>query len=172
MKNSQASVPNYLSIAYQYIGTKELKGKGTNPKLAKLFQISGTWVKDDDIPWCAIFIAGVLTLAQLPVPKNFEGSLNWRTYGTKSLKPVVGAIVIFHRKPSGGHIGIIVKISDCGNIVYVLGGNQNDEVNISKFDLRERQAYFRVPLGVKLNSDIKEYIPINKTNINKSKKEV
>lgn len=172
MINSQASFPSYLSIAYSYIGTKEYKGKGTNPKLAELFKGSGTGVKDDDIPWCAAFIGAVFVRAGLPVPKAFDASLNWRTYGVKSVKPVVGAIVIFHRKPSGGHIGLIVKISDCGNFVYVLGGNQNDEVNIRKFDLRERQAYFRIPLGVKLNPNIKEYRPINVSNIQKSTKEV
>jgi uncharacterized protein (TIGR02594 family) len=172
MLKSQTNYSTYLDLAYTYIGVKELKGKGTHPRLAYLFKASKTWITDDDIAWCAAFIAGILSLTNIPVIKGFESSLTWLNYGVKIPKPQVGALAIFKRKPSGGHIGFVVGISACGNIIYVLGGNQQDSVNISTFDLRKRQAFFRVPVGIKLDTTLKSYKPLNTASIKESSKEV
>lgn len=56
----------------------------------------------------------------------------WSLFGRKTKRPVYGAIGIKTRQ-GGGHVAFVVGQSSDGRYLYMLGGNQNDEVNISRY---------------------------------------
>jgi uncharacterized protein (TIGR02594 family) len=58
-------------------------------------------------------------------------------------KPEVGCIAVFDRGHGMGHVGFYVGEDEKG--IYILGGNQNNSVNIS---LRDRKSLlgYRWPL--------------------------
>lgn len=99
------------------------------------------WLKSDGVtlgnpskmPWCGDFVDTALERALPKEPRpgalgiNPYWALNWGLLGVAS--PLCfGAIVTFKR-PSGGHVGFLVGISEDGQFYLVLGGNQGNTVS-------------------------------------------
>lgn len=56
--------PKWVGIARTYLGVQEIKGPQHNPKILDLWKnakLGG--IKNDEIPWCAGFVGGVLEMA-------------------------------------------------------------------------------------------------------------
>lgn len=143
--NSNDLMPTYLSYAEQYIGVKEVPGSGSNPTILGWIKKWFSWAKDDgEIAWCAIFINEMLKLAGIKGTgkANAKSFLDW---GVKVNNPKKGDIVVFDRGSVGswqGHVGIFIDIAGNGEI-YVLGGNQNNQVNIQKYSTSRLRGYRR-----------------------------
>jgi len=120
--------PDWVRFAFEEIGTKEIKGIGSNPSVEKYHHYAGiSWAKDD-IAWCASFITYCMIKSGINnIPKHPASSLNWLKFGKKLGYPAYGALAIKKRK-GGGHITIVVGSSPDGKYFYGLGGNQNDRV--------------------------------------------
>jgi len=90
----------------------------------------------DSVPWCASFVAFVLESVGMGSTNN-KAARSYLKWGVSSLKnPLPGDIVVFWRGTKGswqGHVGFLVQARTNG-MLYVLGGNQDDAVNIKKFD--------------------------------------
>lgn len=135
-----------IKIALKEYATHDIIGKASNSRVLEYFHdIGQKWVTDDDTAWCAAFVNWVLLKAGLPT----TGSLlarSFLTYGSKTTVPQVGDIVVFWRiSPSSiyGHVGFFIKEVD--GKVYVLGGNQNDSVNITAFPKNQVLDYRVIP---------------------------
>jgi uncharacterized protein (TIGR02594 family) len=127
------------SIAYDIAsaqqGTFEWK-EGSNPEVLKYFAESGhAEIGDDATPWCAAFVGSVLARAGLPN----TGSLLARSYTNWGSAVDIAAaqkgdVIVLQRGNSTwqGHVGFYDSHTDDG--VMVLGGNQNDAVNIRGYD--------------------------------------
>lgn len=91
----------------------------------------GSWIKDDDTPWCGTFCAAVMHEAGLPYPREYPRAKSWADYGanlrTTHLAP--GSILVFSRN-GGGHVGFYV--GEDATAYHVLGGNQGNAVNIMR----------------------------------------
>lgn len=98
--------------------------------------------KDDETPWCAGAVSAWLERAGIRSARTAwsRAYLNW---GRKLKYAAVGAIVVFSRGKSSGHIGIVVGKDQHGNLM-VLGGNQGDMVCIKPFSYN-RLLGFRWP---------------------------
>lgn len=137
----------WIDFAMEYLGLEEIKGPHHNPKILEWWQKIGATFTDDETPWCAGFVGGILAEASL---KNTGSAMarSYVTWGQGVPGPVFGAVVTFWRKsmdsPSG-HVGFIVGKDQNDNLM-VLGGNQGDEVNIKPFS-RERVLSYRWPEG-------------------------
>lgn len=136
-----------LEIALGEYGNHSIKGIFNNAQVVKYFQeIGQKWVTNDDTAWCAAFTNWCLVKAR----KMQTGSLAARsflTYGAPTSTPKLGDIVVLWRiDKSGpyGHVGFF--ISKTKDKVYILGGNQNDEVDITAFDISRVLSYRQVPL--------------------------
>jgi uncharacterized protein (TIGR02594 family) len=123
-----------LLTALSQYGIKEITGSNHNPTILKYFsEIGHEWVKDDETAWCSAFI----NWCALKAGYEHSGKLNarsWLSVGTELKLPVLGCVVVLWRtaKNSGfGHVGLY--IGEDKDYVYLLGGNQGNEVNISKF---------------------------------------
>lgn len=139
--------PAWLSKARTYIGQKEIKGAKHNPMILRMWTLIRAPFTDDETPWCAGFVGGVLEEVGIKSSRS-AAARSYLKWGVALGKPEIGAIVVFERGPVNGHVGFIVGIAANGNLL-VLGGNQGDMVKISPFDPARKLGY-RWPAGVPL----------------------
>ena len=144
-------LPGWVRAALGEIGVREIHGSKHNPRVITYMNATkwGKWVHDDETPWCAGFIGWCMVQAGLPemIPDYSLGAKSWLHAGVSAHKPVFGAIAVKSRK-GGGHVGIVVGQSRGGKWLYILGGNQGDEVSVRKYRTR-LFIDFRIPKGYK-----------------------
>lgn len=143
--------PRWLAEARKSLGEAEVSGDGTNPVIANWLQKLKAWWKDDEIPWCGLFVAQSLKMTGYPVPHYWMRARSWLAWGTPLAAPSLGCIVIFPRK-GGGHVGFVAGRAEDGRLL-VLGGNQGNKVSIMPFDPLQVLGY-RWPSNERLPLDI------------------
>jgi uncharacterized protein (TIGR02594 family) len=137
--------PTWLLEAEKYIGLKEIPGLKHESKILNFWQvIKMGGIKDDETPWCAAFVGAMLEASRITSTESgwAKSYLKW---GVLLTKPALGCIVVFDRAGGGGHVGFVVGLTTDGRI-NVLGGNQEDGVNIKPFPLTRVLGY-RWPKG-------------------------
>lgn len=115
-------------------GLTEIPGLKNNPKIVDYFkQIGHGWVADDETAWCAAWLNAIL----MDCGFSHTGKLNARSFlslGIETDKPEIGDIAVFWRENKNGALGHAgLYIGQDEHYIYVLGGNQNNAVNISKY---------------------------------------
>jgi len=125
-----------LEIAHSQYGVTEKVGKLHNPIILHYFQeIGHKWVATDETAWCSAFINWVALKAN----RQRSGKLDarsWLKVGTKVTKPKQGDVVVLWRERKmswKGHVGLFINYSEDKKYIYVLGGNQNNQVNIQRY---------------------------------------
>jgi len=88
-------------------------------------------------------------------PAHPYRALAWKNFGQTLKKPAFGAIGIKQRK-QGGHVAFLVGQSRDGKSYYMLGGNQDDEVNISEYPVLVWNA-FVFPSGLVADETLPVY---------------
>lgn len=102
------------------------------------------WLKSDGktlgdptaLPWCGDAAETAMKLALPDEP--FVGSLainpyfarHWATFGREAMG--YGAVGVFSRGPTSGHVGFLVGEDD--TCLHVLGGNQSDGINVTRVE--------------------------------------
>ncbi len=124
---------SWYKLAQDEEGTKEIRGAKHNPKVVKYFAEAGfAGIKDDETAWCAAFANAMLERAGYAGSKSLAARsfLNW---GKKLKRPKMGCIVVFKRGNSSwqGHVGFYA--GENKTHIYVLGGNQRNMVNVSRY---------------------------------------
>jgi uncharacterized protein (TIGR02594 family) len=146
------TAPRHLLKALELYGTTEIVGKESNPVIMGWAQELGIkHYNNDDIPWCGLYIAILMHRAGRPVVKDPLWARNWANFGVKVDQPMLGDVLVFSRE-SGGHVGLY--ISQSSTHYHVLGGNQNNQVNIvliakNRLIASRRPAYNVQPLNVR-----------------------
>lgn len=116
-------------IAKGEIGQKEIAGAGNNPRIVEYHQTTSLKATTDEVSWCSSFVNWCVTKAGQK-GTNSAAARSWLRWGEQLKQPVEGCVVVFKRgAPPSGHVGFFVK-SDGVN-VWVLGGNQSDQVKIT-----------------------------------------
>lgn len=134
------NIPLWLKIAMKEIGTREIKGYKHNARVIEYHSVSGGFTTDE-VPWCGSFVNWVLRKSGITTTVPYPArALSWLKFGILG-KPTIGAIAVKSRV-GGGHVGFVVAVE--GNYVFILGGNQSDEVNIRKYLISDFKEY-RVP---------------------------
>lgn len=144
--------PKMLHEALKLYGTKEVLGDAHNPTIlywAKELGLEDIYTADS-IPWCGLFMAVVAKHAGKAVPTNPLWARNWAKWGNKT-KPELGAVLVFERGPTSGHVGMYVGEDDTH--YHVLGGNQKDMVCVVRIEkkrlLAARDSYNVKPANVR-----------------------
>lgn len=141
---TEGSEPKWLVMARAEVGVKEWKGRKHNPKIVAYFKDARhPGMKNDETPWCAAFVGAMLERCGVPS----SGSLAARSYEKwgEACEPAVGCVVTLWRgSPTSwqGHVGFYVGGAGSGRI-RILGGNQNDAVNIQSFPEHRVTSYRR-----------------------------
>lgn len=149
--------PRILVEALKLYGVKEIPGPQSNSLILGWAQKLGGWVagwyKNDDIPWCGLFMAEVCRRADLPVVREPLKAASWAGWGEGVRRPMLGDVLVFVRD-GGGHVGIYVGEDDAA--YHVLGGNQGNAVSITRIMKNRLQAARRTdwriaqPAGVRI----------------------
>lgn len=136
-----------LKIAFNELGTEEIKGDQHNPEVLKYAKESGIKnINTDEIAWCSTFVNWVAQKAGL----QHSGKANarsWLNVGTKVNTPEPGDVVVFWREsPQSwkGHVGIFIGMSANGKRIYCLGGNQGNRVSVSAYAKKYLLSYQRL----------------------------
>jgi uncharacterized protein (TIGR02594 family) len=135
-RKSVMLTPNEAMLleAMQYYLLQEIPGEEHNPAILNFFATIGhSWVQDDETAWCSAFINYIAHVCGV----EKSGKLNarsWLDVGEDQHKPEKGDIVVLWREKRAswkGHVGLYVG-EEVGKI-HILGGNQNNEVNITAY---------------------------------------
>lgn len=130
-------------IAQRFIGTKEIPGSRDNPQVLAMLQLDAAWPDGDEVPWCSAFTNYVAWLLRLPRSKSLSAR-SWLAVGTPVPleKARANSDVVILKRGEGdqpgpevlaapGHVGFFSGLID--DNVYLLGGNQSNQVNVSSF---------------------------------------
>lgn len=136
VQEAEADAAPWMPTALGEIGVAELRGlHNANPRILEYFKASGYWGKDDSgarNAWCGSFVAWVMQKNNIAPVRHAYRAKAWIDFGRKLEAPVYGAIGIKSRK-GGGHVAFIVGQSADGASYYMLGGNQQDKVQILRY---------------------------------------
>lgn len=123
----------WMVVAKSLIGTKENPAKNSsNPaiiKWAAMAEIPG--YTNDEIPWCGLFVAHCFVECGVDYVDKPMWARNWAKFDDQLADPIYGAVMTFIRN-GGGHVGFYVGEDE--DHFLILGGNQSNEVNISKIE--------------------------------------
>lgn len=117
----------WMNEAALHLGLKEIPGKRHNPTILRWTRELGAWWSDDETPWCGTFAAHCLRAAGIEPPQHWYRAKAYAGWGI-SCDPRPEAVAVFGRS-GGGHVGFIV--GESASDLYILGGNQRNQVNIT-----------------------------------------
>jgi uncharacterized protein (TIGR02594 family) len=126
----------WMQTAFAELGQSEVGGAKANPRILEYFGASKYWGTDDSgakNAWCGSFVAWVMGRHRYEAPAQAYRAKEWANFGKQVSKPVYGAIGIKSRQ-GGGHVAFAAGKSSDGKYLYMLGGNQQNEVNVSRYD--------------------------------------
>lgn len=137
--------PSWLKTAETHKGLTEVRGPKHNNVIVGWLEKLGAWWRDDETPWCGVFVAHCMASAGLPYPTFYMRAKAWSEYGSllRRDRLAPGAILVFDRA-GGGHVGFYVG-EDAGHY-FVLGGNQGNAVSVMKLG-KTRLLASRWPKG-------------------------
>lgn len=134
--------PRWLLAARRYLGTKEIPGDIDHPIIVRWWTAIRAAIRDDETPWCAAFVGGVLEENGIRSTRS-AAARSYLKFGKIIDKPAVGCVVVFWRGSKtgwSGHVGFVVGKDAAGNLM-VLGGNQQDAVTIAPFSTARVLGY-------------------------------
>lgn len=136
----------HMIIALSQARFQEIVGGKDNPEIMKYFTEVGNTGDElhDETSWCSAFVNWVCMKAGL----DYNKWLNARShleYGRRVTKPQLGDKVIFWRESPDswkGHVGFYIREDDTW--IYVLGGNQSNQVKVSAYRKNRVLGYRRM----------------------------
>lgn len=140
---------SWIDRARGYIGLQENTSKNHHSQvildmlesMGKFNGEAGAWWRDDETPWCGLFVGYIMGITQRYVVPEWYRAKEWDERSmTKLPSPAYGCIVTFTRS-GGGHVGFVVGQDKSGNIM-VLGGNQSNAVNVKPFSRSRVTGYY------------------------------
>ena len=143
---TDSGIPSWMQIAKDCVGLKEIPGAKHNGVIQGWLAKLGAWWRDDETPWCGVFVDGIFRDLNLPTVKNGFRARAWLDWGTPIVKPTIGCVVVFNggaKRPGAGHVGFVAGADARGRLM-VLGGNQGNAVTVAPFD-RVRALGYRWP---------------------------
>ena len=132
-------------LAQRYVGIKEISGVIDNPIVMAMLKLDQDWPENDEVPWCSAFMNWICWNLRLPRSKSLMAR-SWLGVGEAVHTPKVGYdVAVFwrgERTGTLGHVGFFAGFD--GSNIAVLGGNQNNEVNVSTYDASKLLGFRRL----------------------------
>lgn len=136
-----------FKVAVKELGQKEIEGPEDNPTIVNYAKESVFgWVNDDETPWCSIFLNWCAAKAGLEKSSK-ANARSWLLVGDAIENPEPGDIVVLWRGAVDsweGHVGILFGFSKNSERIYILGGNQGNQVSIAGFPTKQVLGYRRL----------------------------
>ncbi|EDN67077.1 conserved hypothetical protein [Beggiatoa sp. PS] len=123
-------------------GVREIPGRIHNPRIVEYHQSTTYRATTDEVPWCSSFVNWCMQQAGIKGTKNARAA-SWLNWGQKLNSPRPGCVVVV-KTSSSHHVAFYDSIAR--NRILLLGGNQSDQVKISRYSKSSLRAY-RWPTG-------------------------
>lgn len=141
-----------FDLAQRFYGVREVAGVHSNALILGMLRLDQEWPASDAVPWCSSFTSFICWLLRLPRSKSLAAR-SWLEVGTPTplSQAEVGFDVVVLKRSTGkpganpepgpevlaapGHVGFYAGRE--GEFVMVLGGNQGDAVNVSRYALSD-----------------------------------
>ncbi len=134
-----------FDIAQVFVGEEEIGGGMDNPLILAMLRTDNKWPEDDEVPWCSAFVNFVCKLLRLPRSKSLLAR-SWLDVGmsVELENAFPGFDIVILQRGGGdqpgpenttapGHVGFFAGMTPDWEFVEVLGGNQGDQVKISRY---------------------------------------
>jgi uncharacterized protein (TIGR02594 family) len=156
---AEYKAPRILLAGLATYGVQEIPGANSNPIILSWAQEVGInkVYKNDDTAWCGLWMAVVTQRAGYKPVEAPLWARNWAKFGQPADRASLGDILVFTRL-GGGHVAVYV--GENKTHYYMLGGNQNNQVNIS---LRAKDTLIAVRRPIWAIAQPKEVKPIMRT---------
>jgi len=148
------STTTAFDLAQRFVGMKEVPGSEHNSQIVAMLKLDVPWPEGDEVPWCAAFVNYVTWLLRLPRSKSLRAR-SWLLIGkaVPLTEARVGFDVVVLKRGRGsqpgpetieapGHVGFYAGTDFDNDMVYVLGGNQGNAVNVRSYP-------FKLILGIR-----------------------
>ena len=136
-----------LDFALKEYAQKEIAGEKNNPRILEYYKLArNSWVKSESVAWCSAFLCYCLEMAGIHSTRSLTAR-SYERWGKPTPDPKVGDIAVFWRqsKRSGlGHVGFYITQNE--HFIYVLGGNQSDQVSIAPYPKSQLLSFRKVPV--------------------------
>lgn len=137
----QDGIPLWLKIAAGEIGIKEIVGDGHNEKILQYHQSTTLKATSDEVSWCSAFACWCFEKAGISTHKSAQAR-RWLTWGEVLTEPKLGCVTVFWRtSPNSWQGHVAFYISEDNENIFVLGGNQNNEVCIKPYKKNQLLGY-------------------------------
>ena len=148
-----------IALAEVAKGVKEHAGTtNNNPQILNYaFEAGLNNDGTDEFAWCSIFMNWLAGKAGLE-KSNKVNARSWLTVGLEISQPAIGDIVVFWRGARTGwkgHVGIFYGFTNNNTSVNVLGGNQNNGVNIKSYSAHRVLGYRRLRKSQPTNGELR-----------------
>ena len=141
----------WIAEARKHVGQKEIKGAKHNTRIVAWLESLKAWWKDDETPWCGVFIAHCLQKSGYSkaknvgdfgkiYPKNWFRAKDYLNYGRKLHAPAYGCVAVKSRV-GGGHVCFVVGRDETTRKLVCLGGNQSDSVCFALYNEGDFEAF-------------------------------
>lgn len=136
-----------IQIASAEVGVHEVAGPEHNPRILQFAREAGfESVKEDEVPWCSIFMNWVAMKAGMERTHS-ASARSWLNAGVPVEHPEPGDVVVFWRQKIDswqGHVGLFMGYSDDHIRIYSLGGNQGNQVSITAYPASQVLGFRRL----------------------------
>lgn len=132
--------PTRLAMFFKFMefyGLREYPGpQENNPTILQWFRdIGHVWVQNDELAWCSCMMNWLAWYLRIHRSGKLDAR-SWLDVGANVPlhEAALGHLVILWREePTSwkGHVGLFVGLE--GDQIYVAGGNQSNQVNISPY---------------------------------------
>lgn len=138
-----------VQVVLDKYGLREIPGNKDNPEIMQMARDCGfTDYAHDETAWCSL-LANWAAWKTGYQRTNSLAARSWLSVGTIVSVPEMGDVVVFWRgDPNGalGHVGLFIGYRN--GLIYVLGGNQGNMIQIEGFDPDRLLGYRRLaPVG-------------------------
>ncbi len=144
MKESKMEVTAF-QLASRFIGLKEIPGENHNPMILAMLKLHNEWPQEDEVPWCSAFVNFISFLLNLPGTKSLA-AISWETTGRaisiEEAKKGFDIVVLRRGEGWQRHVGFYSHHNK--ENVWLLGGNQNNQVNVAPFSIERISAVRRL----------------------------
>lgn len=127
--------PQWLKIARQDLGIREIAGPASNPEIMRYWAACDYDPPDgDETAWCSAAANHWMQKAGVPGTR-LPNARSWERWGSELNRPQLGCIVVFWRgSPTSwqGHVALYIGPGKPGYI-KVLGGNQSNGVSVAEY---------------------------------------
>lgn len=136
--------PQWLQLARQDLGIKEVPGKAANPEIMRAWRYCDYDPPDgDETAWCSAKACEWIERSGLPSTRA-PNARSWEKWGASLKKPKPGAVTVFWRgTPTGwqGHVALYIGPGSKPGTIKVLGGNQSNSVSIQDYSEAQLIGY-------------------------------